>query len=243
MVDDSYEVCNLAESLLVDKYVIYKAYDGKTARETLNRESIDLVISDVIMPGMDGLELTRLIKTDINTSHIPVILLTARAEMEQWIEGLEVGADSYIPKPFNPRHLMVRIEKLIASSERFRNSFREYNTPQPWSELLEGLTPGDQKLITGLIDYIEENMQDTTLSADHLSGHIAMSKTQLYRKIKALTGLPPHGLIKYLRLKKAANELKQNEKTVSEVFYEAGFNNRSFKEVFGVPPGDYGNDG
>lgn len=248
VVDDSYEVCNLVESLLVDKYVIYKAYDGKTARETLNRESIDLVISDVVMPGMDGLELTRLIKTDINTSHIPVILLTARAEMEHRIEGLEVGADSYIPKPFNPHHLMVRIEKLIASSERFRNSFREYNTPQPRSELLEGLTPGDQKLLIGLIDYIEENMQDTTLSADHLSGYMAMSKTQLYRKIKALTGLTPHGLIKYIRLKKAANELKQSEKTVSEVFYETGFNNRSyfyrsFKEAFGVSPGDYGNDG
>lgn len=247
VVDDSYEVCNLVESLLIDKYVIYKAYDGKSALETLNRESIDLVISDVIMPGMDGLELISLIKTDINTSHIPVILLTARTEIEHRIEGLEVGADSYIPKPFNPRHLMVRIEKLIASSEHFRNSFREYNTPQPRSELLEGLTPGDQQLLTGLIDYIEENMQDTTLSADHLSSHIAMSKTQLYRKIKALTGLTPHGLIKYLRLKKAANELKQSEKTISEVFYETGFNNRSyfyrsFKEVFGVPPGDYGND-
>jgi len=246
VVDDSYEVCNLVESLLIDKYVIYKAYDGKTALETLNRESIDLVISDVLMPGMDGLELTKLIKTDINTSHIPVILLTARVEMEHRIEGLEVGADSYIPKPFNPRHLMVRIEKLITTSERFRNSFREYSTPQPRSKLLEGLTPVDQKLLTGLIDYIEKNMQDSTLSADHLSSHIAMSKTQLYRKIKALTGLTPHGLIKYLRLKKAANELKQSEKTVSEVFYETGFNNRSyfyrsFKEAFGVPPGDYGN--
>ena len=246
VVDDSYEVCNLVESLLIDKYVIYKAYDGKTALETLNRESIDLVISDVLMPEMDGLELTSLIKTDINTSHIPVILLTAKAEMEHRIEGLEVGADSYIPKPFNPRHLMVRIEKLIASNERFRKSFREYITPQPRSELLEGLTPVDQKLLTGLIDYIEENIQDSTLNADHLSVQISMSKTQLYRKIKALTGLTPHGLIKYLRLKKAANELKESEKTVSEIFYETGFNNRSyfyrsFKEAFGVPPGDYGN--
>jgi len=247
VVDDNYEVCSLVESLLVDKYIIYKASDGITALETLSSKSIDLVISDVVMPGMDGLELTSLIKTDINTSHIPVILLTARTAMEHRIEGLEVGADSYIPKPFNPRHLMVRIEKLITSSERFRNSFREYNTPQPRSELLEGLTPVDQKLLTELIDFIEENIQDTGLSADQLSDHIAMSKTQLYRKIKALTSLTPHGLIKYLRLKKAANELKQSEKTVSEVFYETGFNNRSyfyrsFKEAFGVPPGDYGKD-
>lgn len=248
LVDDSYEVCNLVESLLVEKYVIYKAHDGKMALEILNRESIDLVISDVIMPGMDGLKLTKIIKTDINTSHIPVILLTARAEMEDRIEGLEVGADSYIPKPFYPRHLIVRIEKLIASGERFRKAFREYNEPHPRSELLKGLSPGDQKLIIGLIEYIEEKMQDPALNADHLSDQMAMSKTQLYRKIKALTGLTPHGLIKYLRLKKAANELKQSEKTVSEVFYETGFNNRSyfyrsFKEAFGVPPGDYGHDG
>lgn len=247
IVDDSFEVCNLVESLLVDKYLIFKASDGKTAQEILNRKTIDLVISDVIMPGMDGLELTRLIKTDINTSHIPVILLTARAEMEHRIEGLEVGADSYIPKPFNPRHLKIRIEKLIAGSERFRNSFKEYNTPQPQQELLEGLTPADQKLLTGLIYYIEENIQDTALSANHLSYHLSMSKTQLYRKIKALTGLTPHSLIKFLRLKKAANELKQSKKTVSEVFYETGFNNRSyfyrsFKEAFGIPPGHYGNN-
>lgn len=248
VVDDSYDVCNLVESLLIEKYIIYKVYDGESAQEILNNKSIDLVISDVTMPGMDGLELTSLIKNDINTSHIPVILLTARVGIEDRIEGLEVGADSYIPKPFNPRHLMIRIEKLLASTERFRNSFKEYNTPKPQSELLKGLSSGDQKLLAELIDYIEENMQKTSLSADHLTGHIAMSKTQLYRKIKALTGITPHGLIKYLRLKRAANELKQSEKTVSEVFYETGFNNRSyfyrsFKEAFGVPPGDYGNDG
>ena len=244
VVDDSYEVCNLVESLLIDKYVIYKAHDGKTALETLRREPVDLVISDVVMPTMDGLELTRIIKTDINTSHVPVILLTAKADMEHRIEGLEVGADSYIPKPFNPRHLMVRIEKLIATSEHFRKAFREYDEPQPGSELLKGLSPGDQKLITGLIEFIEEKMLDSALNADHLSDHMAMSKTQLYRKIKALTGLTPHGLIKYLRLKKATTELKQGEKTVSEVFYETGFNSRSyfyktFKEAFGVSPGDY----
>lgn len=244
VIDDSYEVCNLVESLLIDKYKIHKANDGRTAQEILGRESIDLVICDVVMPGMDGLELTKLIKNDIDTSHIPVILLTAKAEIEHRIKGLEVGADSYIPKPFHPRHLMVRIEKLIANREHFRKTFREYNEDQSRSELLKGLSPGDRKLLTSLIESIEVKMSDSDLNAEYLSEHMAMSKTQLYRKIKALTGLTPHGLIKNLRLKKAASELKLGEKTVSEVFYETGFNSRSyfyqtFKEEFGVPPGNY----
>jgi len=246
VVDDSYEVCNLVESLLIDNYIIYKANDGKKALEILGKESVDLVISDVVMPELDGLELTKIIKTDINTSHIPVILLTAKAEIEHRIKGLEVGADSYIPKPFHPRHLRVRIEKLIANRELFRKTFREYNENLSRSELLKGLAPGDQKLLTSLIESIEEKLSDSDLNADYLSEHMYMSKTQLYRKIKALTGLTPHGLINNLRLKKAASELKQGEKTVSEVFYETGFNSRSyfyqtFKEEFGVPPGNYVN--
>ena len=244
VVDDSYEVCNMVESLLMDNYYIFKAIDGRTALEILGQESIDLVISDVVMPELDGLELTKIIKTDINTSHIPVILLTAKTEIEHRIEGLEVGADSYIPKPFHPRHLMVRVEKLIANRELFRKNFREYNENLSRSELLKGLGSGDQKLLTGLIEFIEEKLSDSNLNADYLSEHMFMSKTQLYRKIKALTGLTPHGLINNLRLKKAAFELKQGEKTVTEVFYETGFNSRSyfyqaFKEEFGVSPGNY----
>jgi len=244
VVDDNIEVCNLIESLLSDEYNIIKAYDGKTALSILENEQVDLVISDVIMPEVNGLELTSTIKNDINTSHIPVILLTARTEPDQRIEGLEVGADSYIPKPFYPRHLKVRIEKLISNSERLRSSFKEFAAPEPGEDLLKGLSSADRKLINGLIQFIEDKMQDPALSAEHLSDYMAMSKTQLYRKIKALTGHTPHGLIKYLRLKKAASELKKGEKTVSEVYYETGFNNRSyfyrsFKEAFGVPPGDY----
>jgi DNA-binding response OmpR family regulator len=244
VVDDSYEVCNLVESLLIDNYIIYKANDGKRALEILEKESVDLVISDIVMPELDGLELTKIIKTDINTSHIPVILLTAKAEIENRIKGLEVGADSYIPKPFHPRHLRVRIEKLIANRELFRKNFREYNENLSHAELLKGLASADRKLLTSLIESIEEKLSDSKLNADYLSEHMCMSKTQLYRKIKALTGLTPHGLINNLRLKKAASELKQGEKTVSEVFYETGFNSRSyfyqtFKEEFGVPPGNF----
>jgi signal transduction histidine kinase/ligand-binding sensor domain-containing protein/CheY-like chemotaxis protein len=247
VVDDNDEICNLVESLLVTSYKVIKVHNSKSALNLLSKEPVDLVISDVIMPGMDGLELTKCIKTDINTSHIPVILLTAKSELEDHIEGLEVGADAYIPKPFNPRHLKIRTEKLIANIERLRNTFKEYKNPPNGEELLRGLSEGDRKLITNLIEYIEDNMLNSTLSADHLTDHMAMSKTQLYRKIKALTGQTPHGLIKYLRIKKAASELKKREKTVSEIYYETGFNNRSyfyrsFKEAYGMSPGDYADE-
>lgn len=244
VVDDNYEVCSLVESILIDTYFVFKAYDGNSALDILNKKAIDLVISDVIMKGMDGIELTRRIKNDLNTSHIPLIMLTAKAEIEDRIVGLEVGADSYIPKPFHPRHLMIRVEKLISRRERFRDTFSELEENSSYSELLKGLTPYDQKIIKSLLEYIDENLQLPELNASSLAHHVAMSKTQLYRKIKALTGLTPHGLINNLRLKKAAIALKSSQKTVSEVYYETGFNSRSyfyqsFKATYGVPPGDY----
>ena len=197
-----------------------------------------------MMRGMDGYELTKKIKGDILTSHIPVILLTAKTEIEDRIEGLEIGADAYIPKPFHPRHLMIRVEKLIAGREQLRKFFSTFASDNSNEDLPEGLTSYDQKLIKRMNEFIEENIEDTNLNADVVAGHIAMSKTQLYRKIKALTGLTPHGLINNLRLKKAAVALVNSEKTVSEIYYETGFNSRSyfyqtFKEAYGVSPGDY----
>ncbi|MDF1572953.1 MAG: two-component regulator propeller domain-containing protein [Bacteroidales bacterium] len=244
VVDDNKEVCQMVESLLLDTYLIHKAYDGEEALEILDREAIDLVISDIMMNQMDGFELTRKIKEDIQTSHIPVILLTAKTEIESRIEGLEIGADAYIPKPFHPRHLVIMVEKLIAAREQLRKILRTFATDQDTGDLPEGLTSHDQDLIRRLTEYIEENIEDSNLNADILAGHIAMSKTQLYRKIKALTGLTPHGLINNLRLKKAAAALLNSEKTVSEIYYETGFNSRSyfyqtFKESYGVSPGDY----
>jgi signal transduction histidine kinase/DNA-binding response OmpR family regulator/ligand-binding sensor domain-containing protein len=244
LVDDNYEVCLLVESMLIDTYFIFKACDGENALNVLNKESIDLVICDVVMPGMDGIEFTRRIKNDIHTSHIPLIMLTAKVEIEDRIEGLEVGADSYIPKPFHPRHLMIRVEKLISGREKFRKTFRELEENIPYAELLKGLSPYDQRIIRSLVEYIDENLQIPDLNASSLAHHVAMSKTQLYRKIKALTGLTPHGLINNLRLKRAAKTLKTSHKTVSEVYYETGFNSRSyfyqtFKDTYGVPPGDY----
>jgi DNA-binding response OmpR family regulator len=244
VVDDNSEVCNLIKDLLIDDYDVQVAHNGVEALDIVDVERVDLIISDVIMPQMNGLELCSKIKMDINRCHIPVILLTAKGELEQRIEGIQAGADSYIPKPFHPYHLLVRIKKLLEVKERFRNAYKGYGEDSQ-SDLLEGLSEKDQKLLTTLDSYIEDNLEDSLLDADHLSEHLVMSKTQLYRKIKALTGYTPHGLIKHVRMKNAALLLQGGEKTVLEVFYETGFNNRtyfyrSFKDAFGVTPGEYG---
>lgn len=244
VVDDNDEVCTLVESMLKDTYRVFTASEGNSALEILHSRNIDLVISDIVMQGMDGIDLARRIKNDPASSHIPLIMLTAKGEIEDRIVGLEVGADSYIPKPFHPRHLMIRVEKLISAREQFRKTFRELDENIGSSELLKVLTPYDRELIRSLESYINENLQHSGLNANSLAKHIAMSKTQLYRKIKALTGLTPHGLINQLRLKKAAHTLKTGQKTVSEVYYETGFNSRSyfyqaFKETYGVPPGGW----
>ena len=126
VVDDHASIISLLDNILSDKYVIHKARNGKKALEILEEERIDLVISDVIMPDMDGLTLCKKIKENIQSSHIPVILLTAKGEIENRIEGLQVGADSYIPKPFHPEHLFIRIEKLIERMEMIRKKFRNF---------------------------------------------------------------------------------------------------------------------
>ncbi len=243
VVDDNIEVCRLIDDLLNGQYNMLTAHNGLEALDAINNKNVDIVISDVIMPEMNGLELCDKIKSDINTCHIPVILLTAKGELSQRIEGIEAGADSYIPKPFHPAHLMVRIRKLLETKERFRTAYREYDD-KAQTELMDNLSSKDKDLLSDLTCYIEENMEDSLLNAEHLADHFAMSKTQLYRKIKALTDYTPHGLIKYVRLKEAAALLKSGDKTVSEVFYETGFNNRtyfyrSFKKAFGVTPGEY----
>jgi len=242
IVDDNVQLRSLVYDLLAKKYALRQAANGLEALNIINNENISLVISDIIMPEMDGLTLCQTIKENINTCHIPVILLTAKGELEHRIEGIEVGADSYIPKPFEPRHLKVRVRKLIDARNQIRNILE--TEPEKPAENLEGLNSRDVEFLSKLQNFVEENLDRTDLDAESLADVLAMSKTQLYRKVKVVTGFTPHGFIKHYRLKKAARLLKETSMTVTEVIYETGFNNRtyfyrSFKEVFGTTPGDY----
>jgi signal transduction histidine kinase/ligand-binding sensor domain-containing protein/DNA-binding NarL/FixJ family response regulator len=243
IVDDNPQVLSMLADILNDKYGVHQANTGIKALEVLDNHKIDLVISDVIMPDMDGLMLCQKIKENIETSHLPVILLTAKGEIEQRIEGLQAGADSYIPKPFHPDHLFVRIEKLLQSREVIRKKFSSLALYAD-EKITQGLGKSDEDFLEKLSGFIMREMGNSDLGAEHLESFMGMSKTSLYKKIKSLTGLSPHLLINQYRLKRAAYLLRNGEMNVSEVIYETGFNSRSyfyrsFSQLFHCSPKDY----
>ena len=243
LVDDNEQITELLDNILSDRYTIYKSANGKQALAILEAERIDLVVSDILMPDMDGLTLCKAIKQNIQTSHIAVILLTAKAEIENRIEGLQVGADSYIPKPFHPEHLFVRIEKLLENLESSKARFRNLAAAEqlPFSN---GTNDLEDKFFLKISACINKNLSDTEFNADTIAQDVGMSKASLYKKVKTISGLTPHGLIKQYRLKRAAYLLQNTDMNVSEVIDEIGFNSRSyfyksFNEMFHCHPKDY----
>jgi signal transduction histidine kinase/DNA-binding response OmpR family regulator/sugar lactone lactonase YvrE len=242
VVDDNDEIRNLILEVLRHEYNVLQASNAQVAMEIVETNNIHAIVSDILMPGMNGLELCQSIKENRHTCHIPVILLTARGDIEHRIEGIESGADSYIPKPFNPRHLKTRIRMLIQARIQFQKAFQEWIVKGTFDS--KGLNSRDTKFLEMLQSFVDSNTHKFDLDADKLAAHLAMSKTQLYRKVKAVTGYTPHGFIKNYRLKKSANLILESNLTVSEIIYEMGFNNRtyfykSFKELYGVTPSEF----
>jgi len=201
VVDDNKQIRHLIADILYPDYSIITAKNGVEAMKMLKENDVSVVVSDVIMPLMDGLELCSTIKENQATCHIPVIILTAKGENEHRIQGIESGADSYIPKPFDPRHLKMRVKKLIQNRKIIQQAFQHAHISTNNVDVTD-LNTLDADIINTLIKYIEENMDNDDLDADVLAKHIGISKTQLYRKVKALTGFTPHGFIKNMRLKK-----------------------------------------
>lgn len=243
VVDDNKEIIKLLQNMLTDQYNLLTARNGKQALEVLESEHIDLVISDILMPDTDGITLCKNIKQNIHTSHIPVILLTAKAEIEDRIEGLQSGADSYIPKPFHAEHLFIRIEKLIAGREQMKKRFENLSDVE-LSHISTGIGERDDEFLKKITQCIQNHLSEPEFNADTISEEVGMSKASLYKKVKAITGLTPHGLIKQYRLKKAADLLRNSNMSVSEVIYETGFNSRSyfyksFNEMFNCHPKDF----
>ena len=210
VIDDNADVRSYVKSLLRDEYVVIEAPDGHTGVKMAMKYVPDVIICDVMMPVMDGLECCRQLKSELQTSHIPVMLLTACSLDEQRIAGFECGADSYIAKPFNSKLLLARLRNLIANHHRLRQFFGDKTTlsKEPVSEIDKGFADRFRRLI-------EENMSDSELSVEELGSKMGMSRVQLYRKIKALTNYSPVELLRIARLKKAASLLASSEKTIS----------------------------
>ncbi|RZJ70609.1 hybrid sensor histidine kinase/response regulator transcription factor [Flavobacterium sp.] len=243
IVEDEKEIHAFLHDLLSSKYNITTAYNGAEALEIVGSAIPDLIISDVMMPIMDGVELCRKIKTDLRTCHIPFIMLTAKDQVVHRIEGLESGANSYIPKPFYPEHLLVRIHKLLEEKSLILRHFTE--------DLIVDASPSDapvtsreKDFIRTLIELIRKNIDSENLQSGFIERELGISASQLFRKTKDLFGLTPTDLIRSMRLKFAAELLRKNVLTVSEVCYKSGFNNRSyfyreFNKVYKMTPKNY----
>lgn len=241
LVDDNEDFITFMRECLRSKYQLEEARDGLEAWQMIPTLQPDIIISDVMMPQMDGYQLCRTVKNDLRTSHIPLILLTAQTNEEQKIEGLETGADDYITKPFNLEILQLRISKLIERRHQKQEVFNRQIDPSPTEITITSL---DEKLISRAIEYIEKNIDRSELSVEELSRELGMSRVHLYKKLMAITGKSPVEFIRVIRLKRAAQLLRESQLNISEIAYEVGFNNpkyfsKYFREEFGVLPSDY----
>ncbi|PWJ56911.1 signal transduction histidine kinase [Dyadobacter jejuensis] len=252
IVDDNEEVLAFLELLFQKNYKVRKALNGLEAIACIRELEPDLVISDVMMPKMDGIELCSRIKSQLATCHIPVILLTAKTAMDHAIEGIGTGADDYIPKPFNAHFLQLRVEKLIESQKRLLEKFRFTPngslTVQPHvthENLL--LNPREDLFIEKITQCIKEQINNESFSVVELGATLGMSRSNLFRKLKAITGQTPIEFIYYIRLNYSVELLLERKLNISEIAYEVGFKNpssfsKSFRKQFGKSPSVYLND-
>lgn len=241
IVEDNHDFRNFLKEQLSEMYQVLDAPDGEEGEKLAVEQNPDLIISDIMMPKVDGLELCRRIKHNVQTSHIPVILLTARSGDEAKISGYEVGADSYISKPFSFDVLLVRIKQLIEQQEGRKKEFRKTLRVNP-SRIT--ITSIDEQLIQKALKLIEEHIDNSEYNVEQLSVDMGMSRMNLYRKLQAITGQTPTEFIRTIRLKRAAQLLQDGHLNVSEVADRVGFSSSSyftkcFKEQFGVLPTQY----
>ena len=240
IVDDNADIRAYLRTILQDRYQVNEAADGQQGLALANEIVPDLIVSDVMMPVMNGLEFCHRVKEGTATSHIPVILLTARALSKHQIEGYESGADAYITKPFAAEVLLARIDNLLKSRRQLKDLF-SIASPGSTASLRE--EPKEDTFMLKFRDFIQANMTDSDLSVETIGAELGLSRVQLYRKVKALTGQSPVELLRTARLHKGRELLQTTDKTVSEVAYEVGFSAPSyfakcFKDEFGVTPSD-----
>ena len=238
LVDDNHEILMILREYFVKEYNIIMAIDGQEALDKCNRSLPDMIISDVMMPRMNGIELCATLKKNLQTCFIPIILLTAKSQIEDQIEGIEMGADAYIPKPFNPRLLKANVRNLLNKSHQMRNLPTANNVRQEIQDKRQ------REMFDKLIELVNDNLTNQQFSVDHLCLELGMNRTKLYSFIKSTTGMSLGNYIRKIRLDKAAELLRTTDMSISEVGYAVGIESpsyftRTFKEQFGSAPSEF----
>ena len=237
-IDDNADMRLLLRSLLGKEYRLIEAADGEEGVKKAMQYVPDLIVCDIMMPRMSGMECCRILKQKAQTSHIPILMLTAYAQEEDRIKGFEMGADSYMEKPFNPHLLQTRVRNLLQNRKKLKEVFCD-GAVLPKSDI--GRV--DKSFLDRFRELVEKNLSNSDLTVEELGAQMGMSRVQLYRKLKALTNYSPNELLRIARLRRAAHLLATTEKTIAEVAYETGFASpsyftRSYKEYFGENPTD-----
>lgn len=245
IVDDDDDIRNFLCEEMSGTFNVLESENGRAAYDVLNHQDVDLVVSDIMMPEVDGIELTKMIRKNIRLSHLPVILLTAKASDQDRIEGLQTTADAYVTKPFNLELLETLISNLLVRQEKLRNTFKGNEMPSDRIETPE-MQSADDKLMERLLKVINENLANPDLTSEMLAREVGLSRVHMYRKLKELTNQSATNYIRNIRLTKAAELLRQNKTNISEVAYLVGFRtpthfSTAFKELYGVSPKEYMN--
>ena len=242
VVDDSQDMRNFLASIFVKEYNVETAADGEEAEQILKTKSVDIVVTDLMMPNVDGLALTQFIKKNPEYDFIPVILLTAKTAIESRLQALEYGADDYVTKPFEPEYLRARVHNILTQRNQLEQSYRQRLMrlePQKADETI----PGDT-FLAKLLDVMDKQMDNNTLTVDELVEEMGMGRTVFFNRLKSMTGLSPVEFIREMRIKRAAQLLEEKQYNITEVTYMVGMNDsryfaKCFKNTYGVTPSEY----
>ena len=251
VVEDNEELKAFLKNILYENYTVITASNGKEGLQHAVDNIPDLIISDVMMPVMDGLEMIRQIKENNNICHIPIIVLSAKASLDDRIAGLEQGIDDYITKPFSATYLKTRIASLLRQRKSLQEIYMAKLTEGKEIAVAEALTPSqpqitpyDEQFMQKVMEFIEEQMDNAELTIDEFAEHLMLSRTIFYRKLKSIIGLTPVDFIREVRIKRAAQLIDSGEYNFSQVAYMTGFNDpkyfsKCFKKVVGITPSEY----
>jgi YesN/AraC family two-component response regulator len=243
VVEDNADVREFIKDSLGNEFQFEEASNGEQGVRKAEQIIPDLIISDIMMPKIDGYELTRILKNDEKTSHIPIVLLTAKSEQENKIEGLETGADDYLTKPFDTKELHIRIKNLINIRRKLQERYSNVDFVPVKKEVEKRLTNLEEQFICKVMEVLENHLSEEDFSIEQFGEEVGMSRMQLHRKLKALTGKSASNYLRSVRLTKAKKMIEEQKGNISEIAYSVGFSSpqyftRSFKEEFGFPPSD-----